>query len=103
MTLWDDSPEVLALDWDAWNVAHIAKHGVTRTEVEEAIEGDTVARASYKRRWLVLGATHVGRVLAIVIGQSPAQPGLYYVFSARPADRSERRLFRLMKENDDAG
>ncbi|MGH2617309.1 MAG: BrnT family toxin [Thermomicrobiales bacterium] len=93
MTHWEESPEIERLDWDEWNSEHLAKHGVTREEVEDAIKADTVARATYKERFLVLGPTRAGRILAVVIGPVPGQPGAFYTFSARPASRTERRHY----------
>jgi uncharacterized DUF497 family protein len=100
MTREDESPEIEQLVWDVWNTEHIATHAVTRTDVEEAIRGDTVARATYKNRFLVLGLSR-GRLLAVVIGPVPGQPGAYYTFSVRPASRSERRYYRNMKGGDE--
>ena len=101
MTLEEDRPEIERLVWDVWNTEHIALHAVTRGEVEEAIAGDIVARATYKNRFLVLGPTRAGRMLAVVIGPVPGQPGAYYTFSARPASRSERRFYLEAKRGDE--
>ena len=98
MTRGHEPPEIEYLSWDAWNVEHIAKHGVTRDEVEEAVAGETVAQVTYKNRFLVCGPTRNGRLLAVVIGPAPNRPGEYYTFSARPASRSERRFYRESRE-----
>ena len=100
MTPHEESPEIEQLVWDIWNTEHIATHAVTRDDVKEAISGDTVTRATYKNRFLVLGPSH-GRLLAVVIGPVPGQPGAYYTFSARPASRSERRYYRDVKEGEE--
>ena len=84
-------PRIDALDWDDWNRDHITKHAVTPDEVEEAFSSRAVYRASYKNRIAVTGATQAGRMLTVIIGESPRQAHRYYVFSARPASRSERR------------
>ena len=84
-------PRIDALDWDDWNRDHITKHAVTPDEVEEAVSSRAVYRASYKNRIAVTGVTQAGRMLTVVIGESPRQAHRYYVFSARPASRSERR------------
>ena len=76
MTSWDESLVIEQLIWDVWNTEHIATHGITRNDVEEAIRADTVARATYKNRILVLGPS-LGRLLAVVIGPVPGQPGAY--------------------------
>ncbi len=80
-----------ALDWDDWNLAHIDKHQVTPVEVQETVVGNAIYRASYKNRIAVTGPTVAGRMLTVIIGESPHQPHHYYVFSARPASRPERR------------
>jgi uncharacterized DUF497 family protein len=97
----EDRPEIERLVWDVWNTEHIATHAVARNEVEEAVSSDTVARATYKNRFLVLGWTRSGRLLAVVIGPVPGQPGAYYTFSARPASRSERRFYLDSKRGDE--
>jgi len=101
MTPEEESPELARLDWDTWNSEHIARHGVTREQVQEAVAGDTVTRATYKSRFLVLGPTRAGRMLAVVIGPVPGQPGAFYTFSARPASRSERRLYSDAKGGEE--
>ena len=101
-TALDDLPEVGQLLWDDWNSEHISTHSVARHEVEEAVAGDTVARATYKNRFLVLGPTRTGRMLAVVIGAVPSQPGAYYTFSAPPASRAERRYYQDAKGRDES-
>ncbi len=91
-----ESAEIERLVWDVWNTEHIGTHGVSRDDVEAAVAGDTVAQATYKNRFLVLGQSR-GRLLAVVIGPVPGQPGAYYTFSARPASRSERRYYQTVR------
>ncbi len=86
-------PDVRRLHWDPWNVEHIAKHGIIREEIEEVIAGQVVFRDGYKGRPVGIGATLGGRMLAVVVGPVPEQPGVYYTFSARPASRQERRRY----------
>jgi hypothetical protein len=68
--------------------------------VEEAVFGETVVRGARKGRFLVLGPTQAGRMLAVVIGPVPGQPGAFYTFSARPASRSERRFYQAVKAGE---
>ena len=100
MTSEDESLEIEQLVWDSWNIEHVANYEVTRDDVEEVITGDTVTRAAYKHRFLVLGPSR-GRLLAVVIGPVPGQPGAYYTFSARPASRSERRYYQDLKGGEE--
>ena len=82
------------LDWDRWNIEHIAKHNVTPQEVEEVVDDeDVVVRETYKNRLQVIGPTRRGRILAVVIGPVLDQREVHYTFSARPASRKERRFY----------
>jgi uncharacterized DUF497 family protein len=85
------------LQWDAWNRDHIAKHGVTIEEVSEVVAGKWFARETYKGRTLLIGFTDSRRMLAVVVGPVPNEINVYYVFSARPASRKERRDYFLQE------
>lgn len=76
------------LVWDEWNIEHIAKHGVTKVEVEEIFTMVLRAKKSYKGRLMVFGKTKEKRLLAVVLEK---QERGYYVLSARNASRKERR------------
>lgn len=90
-------PHIDRLHWDAWNRDHLTKHGVAPEEAEEVVAGEAVVRETYKERLLFIGPTLGGRVLTVVAGPVPDQAGVYYVFSARPASRKERRYFKEQK------
>lgn len=90
-------PHVAHLVWDAWNRPHIARHGVTPAEVEEAVAGEPFVEETYKGRLKLIGPTLGGRMLAVIIGPVPDVPGDYYVFTARPAHRTERRAYAAWK------
>ena len=80
--------------WNAWNVGHIAKHGVTPEEAEYVVNR---ARSPYPRyqgdgRYLVRGQTAAGRWLQVVYIFSP--PGVVYVIHARPLTDNEKRRDR---------
>ncbi len=91
--------DVVRLDWDDWSIEHISRHGIAQESVEHACHSDPeLFKQSYKDRLVILGPDENGRVLAIVIGQVPFQPaGVFYVFTARPADGSERRYYHQQK------
>lgn len=86
---------IRSLEWDAWNEEHIARHGVTKREVEDVCHGNhLVYRQSYKGCIMLLGVVGADRILAVILGAKPEQPpGVYYVFTSHPADRKERRIF----------
>lgn len=90
--------EIERLVWDDWNREHIGKHAVAIREVEEVVARRTIRKLTYKGRLLLIGSTVAGRMLSIVVGPGPDQPGSCYVFSARPASRPERRLYEREAE-----
>ena len=90
-------PHVDRLYWDDWNREHIAKHAVRPEEAEEVVAGDPLVRETYKQRLQLVGPTLAGRMLSIVAGAVPDQPGVYYVFSSRPASRKERGEYQRAK------
>ena len=81
------------LAWSDTSEAHVAKHGVTPSEVEEAV--------NTQPRWehpgldgstLVYGNTDAGRHLLVVLVGSA--DGRWYVATARDLSTSEMRTFR---------
>ena|SRR5215212_45319 len=84
---------------DDWKIEHISHHGVTEEDVEHACHSDSLLfKQSYKDRLVILGPDIGGRILAVVIGQVPFESaGVFYVFTARPADRSERVFYHQQR------
>ena len=87
-------PHVARLLWDDWNRDHISKHAVLPAEAQEVVSGNAMVRRTYKQRLQLIGPTLAGRMLSVIIGADPDQLGAYDVFSARPASRKERALYR---------
>ena len=81
------------LEWDAWNMEHIARHEVTTEEAEEVCFGMPVLLDSYKGRILAVGPTIAGRMLAVALDPEPGEQGACYPVSARPASRRERQRY----------
>lgn len=81
------------LKWDPWNVAHIARHGVTPEEVEEVCRSDPVVQAGKNGRLLVFAPTALGRLLTVVLDPESSPEGVYYPVTARPASRRERAIY----------
>ncbi len=83
-------------DWDDANVGHIAAHGVTPEEAEEAILDSRRIRAPAtstpsERRRAIIGMTDVGRVLLVVF---TVRRGMLRVVTAYDADEQQRRQYR---------
>ena len=80
------------LIWDAWNVAHIARHQVVPEEVEEVCHDQPMVSQTYGGRLRLVGPTAGHRFLTVIL--APKGEDVYYCVTARPADRKERRLYR---------
>ena len=82
--------------WPQERIDHIARHGVTPEEVEEACFGQAfVQRAKSEGEnpvFYVLGKTTAGRYLFCVIIRFPDGRG--YPVTARPMTDKEKRRFR---------
>lgn len=85
---------MLGFDWDDANRAHIARHEVSVTEVEEAACGDTLDLDSYvvdgELRFEDLGATLSGRILKLV---TTDRNGLVRVVTAFEAPLALKKLY----------
>ena len=93
--------EITRLMWDEWNVAHIARHGVVPQEVEEVCQSEPLVQQGHHGRRVVIGATHTGRMLEVVLDPEPEE-GVYYVVTAHPASRKDRALYRKEKGGEAA-
>ncbi len=66
-------------------------HSVTTDGVEEVCETKFVVLEGYDGRFVIIGNTHAGRALRVVI--EPEREERYYVVTARPASRRERGFY----------
>jgi uncharacterized protein len=83
-------------DWDGFNIDHIAKHGVTPNEAEDALlDPDRVpsqARGTAReRRRGVLGMTESGRILFV---SYTVREGAIRVVTAYEASERQKRQYR---------
>jgi hypothetical protein len=57
-------------EWDVHNVGHVARHGVTPQEVEDAVCGTHVVVPAKpvqgEKRWKLFGRAEAGRYLVVV-------------------------------------
>lgn len=80
---------VKKLLWDEWNKQHIAKHKVTKEEVEKAVRKLIGHKKGNKGRYILIGRCEK-RLLSIVV--SRRNSGIYYVVTARDSDKKERKI-----------
>ncbi len=83
--------DIKELMWDERNRAHIARHGVTPDEVAQICQGEFAVRESHTGRFMIIGQTQAGRVLAVVL--HPRSVAIFYVVTARIADKKERMIY----------
>ena len=82
-------------DWDAANTEHIARHGVTIKECEEAYRNGPMViehqKRRHERRRLCLGETSRGRLLTFVVTE---RRGKIRVITAYPMHPRQREIYR---------
>lgn len=80
--------------WNAWNVEHIACHGVDPEEAEEVVEDSEAPYPLFRGdgKWLVWGPAHGGRLLQVVFVLDAS--GSVFVIHARPLAEREKRRYR---------
>ena len=86
---------VQTLVWDAFNVVHIQKHGVSVQEVEDVFQSDVCTLAGHDGRLLVLGTTKDSRYLTVVLDSITDESA--YVVTARPMSGKERLYLTSVK------
>jgi len=78
-------------DWDDANVAHLARHGVTPDEAEQAINIAPIDLESQyyegEERFLLMGVTAAGRVLVVAITWRAGSARVVTAYSAPAALR----------------
>jgi len=92
-------------DWDADNVAHIARHGVQPADAEQALSNDPVTlhyavTDSGEERWVGIGPTDARRLLVIVW---TIRASLVRVVTAYPASGRLRGVYAKAKQFGKAG
>lgn len=83
----------IPLIWNAKNVEHIAGHGVSLNEVEEAVEDSKALLFKHRGRYVLLGSAW-GRILFVVLEWIGTG---YYVITARDVDKKEKRKYKMKK------
>lgn len=88
--------ELSELQWDEFNVEHIAKHDVSVVEVEEACKNKIYIDETYESRYLLVGKTKTDRMISVVLVNKHKLR--YYAVTARDSSKGERRKANA-KEN----
>ncbi len=85
----------MEFDWDRANVAHIARHGITPEECEEAYRNGPMVIEVQERgresRRLCLGETDAARLLTFVVTE---RRGKIRFVTAHPMHAKQREIYR---------
>lgn len=93
-----------SFDWDEFNIAHIAKHGVEPHEAEEAYNSDPIYLdyliEDGEQRHREIGETLAGRILVVV---STMRGDWVRIITAYLPDRPLRLTYLAFKESEQHG
>jgi len=78
------------LNWDNRNIFHIARHGITAKDVEDACSERHIAR-KVKGRYLIYGKTEAGKHILIVLVKTGDS---FRPITARNMNESEKRIYK---------
>lgn len=87
----------MQFDWDVHNTDHLARHGVSPDEVEQALVSDLMdldhrITEDGEDRWTAVGQTRAGRVLVVVWTMRYGDH--YRVITAYPATGRLEAIYR---------
>ena len=87
-------PDVFRFDWDEANIGHLALHDVEPHEAEQVMFAEPVDLGYQfiddEERWSVVGPTHAGRFLTIIV---TLRNGRIRVVTAWDATRDEEAAY----------
>ena len=83
---------IRGFDWNERNINHIARHGVTPQEVEEACFNQPLCRKTKSKLYLVYSQTDAGRYLLTVLRLHPLN--IAYTITARGMTDREQKYYR---------
>ena len=90
---------IKSLIWDAWNVAHIARHDVLPEEVEEVCAGNRIVREAYRQRIFLVGTTKIGRILTVILEPTEDQV-VYKPITAYDASNRSIKAYQEEKNEE---
>jgi hypothetical protein len=89
---------IVVLLFSERTVAKLAAHAITPEEVRQAAAGDRIVLRNPRPRVagsvLMIGPTHGGRILTVVLNPEPADDGAWHVRTAWPASAAQSRRYQ---------
>lgn len=78
-------------------IVKLADHGITPEEVRQVSDGDRIVIGNPRPRVvgsvLMIGPTHGGRILTVVLNPEPLDVGAWHVRTAWPASRAQSNRY----------
>ena len=87
------------LIWDKWNIAHIAKHKIIPDEVEKICHSAALVEKGHTGRLLIIGLAKVNKMITVIVDPE-SEEGVYYVVTARPSSKRERKIYKDKKGDE---
>jgi uncharacterized DUF497 family protein len=81
---------IISLEWDSANIEHIARHGVTTEEVEEACDNRPFILKGRSGAYLIYSQTNAGRFILAIARHRYG--GTFRVITARDMTENEKGL-----------
>ena len=78
------------LKWDKGNIFHVARHGITVKDVEDACSGRHIARKA-KDRYLIYSETGTGKHIFVVLEKTRDN---FRPVTARDMSESEKKIYK---------
>ena len=98
--------QIGALEWDDYNIKHIAEHNINPEEVEDVCFGLHISRKIGSKRsktYMLAGQTDAGRYLNVVIqakGEGIFRPGTAFGMNDSHKRRYKKRTKRIGGKQD---
>jgi uncharacterized DUF497 family protein len=83
----------IRIKWTRKAEQHIAKHGLTKSQVDKAIEGRFVILRTRYNRYKIL-CKYEGRIIAVITEPYKSREFNMKGITARDADDKEKRLYK---------
>lgn len=81
----------------ATGLSHLESHGVTESEVEQAIESAIEDRPAERGTRALIGRTHAGRVLRVIFVPDPEPDSVFVLTAYDLGPKALRALRRRMR------
>ena len=87
--------KIESIHWDDANIEHIARHGLSPSDIEDLCFGEHIVFKGREKRYILYGQTRAGNMLMIVLQRLHEQ--VYKPLTARTMTENEKHSYRRQK------